>query len=40
MKYLPYVPSLYEDMILRGRHIRADVHAWLASKLPKNSRLC
>lgn len=39
LAYLPYVPSLYEDLLLRGRHIRADVHEWLASKLPKGSRL-
>lgn len=37
--YLPYVPSLHEDMLLRGRRIRADVHEWLASRLPKGSRL-
>jgi 5-methylcytosine-specific restriction endonuclease McrA len=37
--YAPYVPSLYEDLLLRGRHIRADVHEWLTSKLPKGSRL-
>jgi 5-methylcytosine-specific restriction endonuclease McrA len=37
--YMPYVPSLYEDLLLRGRHIRADVHEWLISKLPKGSRL-
>lgn len=39
MAYLPYVPSLYEDLLLRGRNIRADVHEWLVSKLPKGSRL-
>jgi hypothetical protein len=38
--YLPYVPSRFEDFILQGRNIRADVHEWLASRLPKNSRLC
>lgn len=37
--YMPYVPSLYEDFILKGRNIRADVHEWLAAKLPKGSRL-
>ncbi|MBK6616181.1 HNH endonuclease [Ottowia sp.] len=37
--YLPYVPSLHEDLLLQGRNIRADVHDWLASRLPKNSRL-
>lgn len=37
--YLPYVPSRFEDFLLEGRHIRADVHEWLASRLPKGSRL-
>ena len=30
--YLPYVPSRFEDFILKGRHIRADVHDWLAAR--------
>lgn len=38
--YAPYVPSRFEDFLLQGRHIRADVHEWLASRLPKGSRLC
>jgi hypothetical protein len=37
--YLPYVPSRWEDFLLEGRNIRADVHEWLAARLPKNSRL-
>lgn len=37
--YLPYVPSRFEDFLLAGRQVRADVHAWLAARLPKNSRL-
>ena len=37
--YLPYVPSRFESFLLEGRHIRADVHAWLAARLPKGSRL-
>jgi hypothetical protein len=37
--YLPYVPSRFEDFLLEGRHIRADVHDWLAARLPKGSRL-
>lgn len=37
--YLPYVPSRFEDFLLAGRGIRADVHEWLAARLPKNSRL-
>lgn len=38
--YLPYVPSRWEDFLLEGRIIRADVHEWLAARLPKGSRLC
>lgn len=37
--YLPYVPNRYEDFLLAGRNIRADVHEWLAARLAKNSRL-
>lgn len=37
--YLPYVPSRFEDFLLAGRTIRADVHDWLAARLPKGSRL-
>ena len=37
--YLPYVPSRYENFLLEGRVIRADVHDWLAARLPKGSRL-
>jgi hypothetical protein len=37
--YAPYVPSRFEDFLLAGRHIRADVHEWLAARLPKGSRL-
>lgn len=37
--YLPYVPSRFEDFLLEGRDIRADVHGWLAARLPKRSRL-
>jgi hypothetical protein len=37
--YLPYVPSRFEDFLLAGRVIRADVHDWLAARLPKGSRL-
>ena len=36
--YLPYVPSRYEDFLLRGRNVRADVHEWLSARLPKGSR--
>ena len=37
--YLPYVPSRFEDFLLQGRSIRGDVHAWLAARLPRHSRL-
>lgn len=37
--YLPYVPSRFEAFLLEGRRIRADVHDWLAARLPKHSRL-
>jgi hypothetical protein len=37
--YLPYVPSRFEAFLLEGRHIRADVHDWLAARLPRSSRL-
>lgn len=37
--YLPYVPNRFEDFLLAGRNLRADVHGWLAAKLPKTSRL-
>ncbi len=37
--YLPYVPSLHEDMILRGRRILTDQMEFLAQGLPKSSRL-
>jgi hypothetical protein len=37
--FLPYQPSRYEGFLLAARHIRADVHQWLASRLPAGSRL-
>lgn len=37
--YLPYVPTKWEDFVMRGRSVRADVHDWLAARLPKGSRL-
>ena len=37
--FTPYVPSRFEDFLLKGRRIRADVHDWLAARLPKESRL-
>jgi len=37
--YLPYMPSLHEDMILRGRRIVADQMDFLLASVPRNSRL-
>jgi len=37
--FAPYVPSRFEDFLLQGRAIRADVHDWLRARLPKGSRL-
>jgi hypothetical protein len=33
------VPSLHEDMILRGRRIMADQMEFLLAGVPRNSRL-
>ncbi|MCX7274274.1 MAG: HNH endonuclease [Burkholderiales bacterium] len=37
--YLPYVPNRFEAFLLEARGIRADVHDWLAARLPHGSRL-
>ena len=37
--YLPYVPSLHEDMILRGRRIVTDQMDFLLASVPRHSRL-
>jgi hypothetical protein len=37
--YLPYVPSLHEDMILRGRRILSDQMDFLLASVPASSRL-
>lgn len=37
--YLPYTPSLHEDMILRGRRILADQMEFLLASVPRSSRL-
>ena len=37
--YAPYVPSLWEDFILRNRRILADQMAFLMAHVPKTSRL-
>lgn len=36
--FAPYVPSVFEDYLLRGRNIRGDVHSWLASRVGRDSR--
>mgnify|MGYP006276852475 CR=1 FL=1 len=38
-RYLPYIPSLHEDMILRGRRILADQMEFLLASVPRHSRL-
>lgn len=37
--YAPYVPSLWEDFILRNRRILADQMEFLVAHLPRSSRL-
>ena len=37
--YLPYIPTLHEDMILRGRRILADQMEFLLASVPSHSRL-
>lgn len=39
LMYLPYVPSLHEDMILRGRRIVVDQMDFLLASVPRSSRL-
>jgi 5-methylcytosine-specific restriction endonuclease McrA len=39
LMYLPYVPSLHEDMILRGRRILSDQMEFLLASVPRSSRL-
>lgn len=36
--YAPYIPSLWEDFILRNRRILADQMEFLLAHVPKNSR--
>lgn len=38
-RYLPYVPTLCEDMILRGRRILTDQMEFLMAGVPRGSRL-
>ncbi|MFP5467409.1 MAG: HNH endonuclease [Gammaproteobacteria bacterium] len=39
LMYAPYVPSLWEDFILRNRRILADQMEFLMAHLPRSSRL-
>ena len=39
LMYLPYMPNLHEDMILRGRRILADQMEFLLASVPRHSRL-
>lgn len=39
LAYVPYVPNRHESLILTNRRIVADQAEWLASGLPKHSRL-
>lgn len=39
LMYAPYVPSLWEDFILRNRRILVDQMEFLMAHLPKSSRL-
>ncbi len=39
LMYLPYVPSLHEDMILRGRRILTDQMEFLLASVPRHSRI-
>lgn len=38
-RYVPYVPNLHEDMLLRGRRILADQMEFLLAGVPHSSRL-
>jgi hypothetical protein len=37
--YVPYVPNVFEKMILKNRHILADQMEFLIGRVPKHSRL-
>ena len=39
LMYAPYVPSLWEDFILRNRNILADQMEFLKAHVPRSSRL-
>jgi HNH endonuclease len=39
LMFLPYVPNLHEDMILRGRRILLDQMEFLLASVPRSSRL-
>jgi 5-methylcytosine-specific restriction endonuclease McrA len=37
--FAPYIPSLWEDFILRNRRILSDQMEFLTAHLPRNSRI-
>lgn len=39
MLFAPYVPTVFEDFLLRGRNITGDVHDYLISRVGRESRL-
>lgn len=36
--FAPYLPTIFESFLLKGRNVRGDVHDWLASRVGKHSR--
>ena len=37
--YVPYVPNIFEKMILRNKKILADQMEFLIGRIPKHSRI-
>ncbi len=38
LRYVPYVPSVFEDILLKSRVVTGDAHDWLARRVGKGSR--
>lgn len=38
MLFLPYVPSVFEDYLLKGRNVQGDAYDFLSARVSKNSR--
>lgn len=38
LRFLPYVPSVFEDFLLKGRNIQGEAYNFLVSRVSKNSR--